>query len=658
MRIVPMSLVGAAMIAIASPIAAQQTRTVQQDFEAATALADKGDDAGALAAWQALEKRVPPKNRRSLAIVHVRMGAALYKLDRMDDAVAAVRAGLVDLPASDATLNGYRYDAYFQLGQIAESGLDYASAMEAYRLAESAAPLPVNRLAALRGLVASETFLDPERGATDLARAEAILATLSSDAKSKAIFAMLKSVLMLNLGKYPEARIAAGDAVKLLGGLTDRIDLHDVAARSDYALAALLEGRIDDARRYMAMTGAGRLPKGSFDPGVQMKAPYCGGEAGLKPDDVAVIEFSIGDDGSVISSIPIYAAGGGNAALAFARAARNWSWTPEQVKQLPEFFRYRARVELRCSTAFQRPSIYDYLGGKLDSWLLEKHVELQQATTDADAMALPGLRSRLVAAEAAKGRDSLALVPLLYAMMTNSVVGREESNALAKRALAIADANGVPPTARLALIRVIWTTERADYWRPGALARAMAPALEDPVFARDPEARAAIRLIMADASRSRDSERTRKLLSDVSDDPALAPNHPLRVGALIRTASIEAADGKVDAAKTAFDSSGLSAQQCAIVDSAPRMLRSNSGSGNFPLEALRWGFEGWTQVQFDISADGKVLNQRAIIAYPPFVFTKAGSNLIANARFEKSYRPDGGLGCGGSTSGVRFILPH
>lgn len=655
MQIFKMGIAGLALVGAAAPGVAQKAATtIQQDFETATALADKGEDAGALAAWQALEKRVSTGNRRSLAIVRLSMGAALYKLNRMDEAVAAVHAGLADLPVSDTTLAAYRYDAYLQLGRIAESGLDYASAVENYRMAESIGPRPVDRLAALRGLIATETFVDPTRALTDFARADAIFAATETDAGSKALFATLRSVLMLNLGKFTEARLVAGDAVKLLGGLTTKTDLNDVAARSDYSIAALLEGRPDDARRYMAMTGAGRLPDGVFATGVQMKPPGCS-ESGLSPDDAAVIEFSIGDDGTVVSSTPVYAAGGGAAGLAFARAARSWSWTPDQVKKMPAFFRYGARMEMRCSTAFARPSIDDYMGSKLDAWLGGKGVAVPAKPAESDAAALPGQRARLAAAEAAQGKTALTLVPLLYALMHNAVVGREETNLLARRALAIADANGVTPIARVTLSRFIWNTDQADRWKQGVYLRSVEPALADPAF-NDPEARAAIRLTLVDALGRKDEKKTRQLLQEVGAESALAQNDPLRVGALIRLASLEEANGNAEAARAAFEESGLSARQCALVDSAPKQTRYAGSAEDFPKDAIGWGFEGWVLTQFDVTAEGLVKNERPIMSYPPFVFSKAGAGVIARARFEKTYRPDGGLGCGSNTQRTGFRI--
>ncbi len=58
-----------------------------------------------------------------------------------------------------------------------------------------------------------------------------------------------------------------------------------------------------------------------------------------------------------------------------------------------------------------------------------------------------------------------------------------------------------------------------------------------------------------------------------------------------------------------------------LSDSPPQFL---GAGGTFPQEAMQWGFEGWTQTQFDVSAEGRVVNERAILSYPPFVFTQGG----------------------------------
>lgn len=325
MRIVSIGLLGA--VALTASVAAQSpaATTIQQDFNAAVALDAAGDKAAALAAWEKLEARTV-SGSRSRGIALVRKGAALFALQRSDDAVIAARAGLALLPANDVTLAEDRWRAYFNLGTVASDAIDYASASEAYAQAEQAAGVnPMMKMAALLAFVETATFVDPVAAEAALGRIDAIARTTTFDAKATALIARRHALVLMNRGQFEGARTYGMAAVKALGGLTQKTDLADVAARSDTAIASLLAGKVDDARRYMAMTGAGRLTKGDFDPAVQMKVPDCGGEAGLKSDDVAVIEFTIGDDGAVVNATPVYAAGGGLVALEFARAARDWS---------------------------------------------------------------------------------------------------------------------------------------------------------------------------------------------------------------------------------------------------------------------------------------------------------------------------------------------
>lgn len=636
---------------VASPLSAQTaTTTIQQDFEAATALDAGTDKLAALKAWEALEHRAAG-NPRSHAIVLVRKSAVLMALDRKDEAVAAARAGLAGLPARDATLDDDRYRAHLNLGRVAQSAVDYASAAAEYRQALAVADTETNKAVALLGEIETATFVDPAAAQSALVEAKALLAKVKVEPVVSAEFARRESLLLLNQGDFEGARAKSAEAVKLLGGLTDKTDLRDVSARSDTAIAALLAGKDEEARHYLAMTGAGRLPTGSFDPALQMMPPDCGGEAGLKPEDMAVIEFSIANDGSVIASQPIYAAGGGKVALEFARTALNWSWTPEQVKNLPLFFRYNIRVEMRCSTAFERPSVTNLLNANFETWLASKKLAVPPPSASSDALALPGQRATLAAVEAKDGAQSVTLLPSLYRLLENGVLPREEKNALARRALTIADANGVPPLPRLVLDLVVRGTARSDGMRGNGFVRDVMPLLSQPPYADDPQARSALRLFIADANPRGPGSRMRELLRQVADEPALAKNDPMRVVALVRLASLDQQAGDAAAARAAFEESGLAANQCGIIDAPPRLLHA---SGDFPREAMTWGFGGWTRTQFDVSAEGKVVNARAILSYPPFVFTKAGVSTVVGARYAKTYRPDGSLGCGASIQGVRF----
>ncbi|MEG8024999.1 hypothetical protein QP162_12245 [Sphingomonas aurantiaca] len=220
-------------------------------------------------------------------------------------------------------------------------------------------------------------------------------------------------------------------------------------------------------------------------------------------------------------------------------------------------------------------------------------------------------RAALATAEAKTGPNSIATLPSLYQLINNAVVGREETNALARRALAIAEAQGAPAIARLPLEISVRETASADIWKNGAYARAVTPLLSMPVYANDPKSRATILLLIAESTRSR--SRRAVLLQQVVDVTGLAANDPMRVGALIRLASLQQQAGDTAMARTTFDQSGLSASQCAILDAPPRLV---SAGGVFPNEAMAWGFEGLTKTQFDVGADGKVINQRAVLSYP------------------------------------------
>ncbi|MGU3390992.1 hypothetical protein [Sphingomonas sp. M1A8_2b] len=656
MRFDRVGMIGVGIVAVSAAAVqgiaqAPAATTLQQDFDAAAALDTKGDKVAALAAWQKLEARTRPGSR-SLGVALIRKSAALFKLDRSDDAVAAARAGLKLLPATDPTLAEDRWRAYFNLGIIAQTALDYAGASDAYASAETAAPEASMKAASMLALAETKTFTDPAAADAALARVDALVKSVPTDAKLKALIARRHAILLLNRGAFEPARVYAVEAVKQMGGLTSKTDISDVSARSDAAIASLLAGKPEDARRYMAMTGAGRLTKGEFDPAVQMDVPPCGGEADLRPADMAVVEFTVGDDGAVSAVSPIYAAGGGAVALEFARSVRDWSWTPEQVKAFPAFFRYNVRVEMRCSTAFERPSIGKFLDADMATWLESKGLSLPTEERGADAVAVVRQRAALAAAEVKSGPNSLATLPPLYQLVNNAVVGREESNVFARRALAIAEAQGAPASARLPLDISVRVTASADSWKDGAFTRAVTPLLSMPVYANDPKARSAILLLIAEWTSTRN--RRAVLLQQVADDKGLAANDPMRVGALIRLASLQQQAGDTAMARATFDRSGLAANQCAILDAPPRFL---SAGGTFPNEAAAWGFEGWTKTQFDVGADGKVLNQRAVLSYPPFVFTKAGVQTIAGARYTKTFRPDGGVGCGGLSQNVRFKLP-
>ena len=648
-------LIGGAVMVAATAAAQQPATTVQQDFEAATALTNEGKDLpAALAAWTALEKRVVTKSR-NLALVRVRKASVLLAMNKVDEATEAARQGLAGLPKSDASLNGDRYNALIQIAAIAMRALDYPSAIPPLLEAETLAPTPVEKLAVLRTLLTALTFVDPASAAEASARADQLVAS-GGDTFAKTLRADLataQSEMLLNAGKFVEARQRADIAVKLLGDLTTHTDLRDVMARGDYALAALLSGDREAARRYMAYTGAGQLPRGEFNPATAIVLPDCDGEDRLRPSDVAVIEYDVLDDGSVGNVRPIYAAAGGRAAIAFARSARNWVFTPKQLKSMPLFFRSRVRVELRCSTMFRRPSIADQLNGALLAWLKANNAEPVVDEKQTPIAMLVSAKRQLASVEASGIADPVKLLSAMVPVFANPTAPADETARLAKRAWDLARTAGAPPQAQLSIAIAYAFASRTEAWRSSVTRAVLSPLLKDPVFEADAASRSAIRLMIADRLGRSNASEGQSLLRAIVAEPTLAANDPLRVGALVRIASMEADSGSITKAREAFELSGLGASQCSLLDAPPKLLRS---AGDFPKEALSWGFEGWATLQYDVDATGTPTNTRPVIAYPPFVFSEAAVKAVDGYRFAKTYRPDGGLGCGGLQHRIRFSI--
>ncbi|BCI70358.1 gram-negative bacterial tonB family protein [Sphingomonas sp. S17] len=636
----------------ASPPAAAPAKSMQQQYDAATALDSGQDSAAALAAWDRIIAQVKPGSR-TWAIAMVRKGGAKFRMGQIDEAAATIRAGLAVLPASDPSLAEDRFAAHMKLGGIASTSLDYADATAEYRKAAEESPDDIGRMAALLAMVRTQTFTDPGEAQATLARADALAQKIKLAKMDQAALEQARLRLAMNSGRLDEANRMAPKVVSLLGGMTlNKVDLRDVAARSDAAIAALLTHHEDSAREYMAYTGAGRSTKGSFGSASLMAPPECGGEADLKPEDVSVIQFSVGDDGTVFGVEPIYSSGGGAKGLAFARAVRDWVWSPEELKELPPFFRYNVRLEMRCSTAYSRPSIGEAINASFTEWVEKKGLATPAKSGSVGADALTRQRAALAAAEA-KGQTP-AILAAAAQMLDNPTLGSDDRAALIAKVQPLAAASDMPAMAQLVFAIPAQEGRNRDWRGAGRYAAVMSPMLGQRPFADDPQARAALRLWIADRIGEKYAT---PYLQQVADDKGLDPHDPLRVGALIRLASAAKRQGDLALARQTFEKSGLAASQCATLDAMPKPV-TLPGSSAFPQEAQRWGFEGWVRNQFDIGADGRVANARTLVSYPPFIFSNSAEKAFQSMRYEKTYRPDGGLGCGASVNGIRFKLPQ
>lgn len=644
-----------ATAAAAAPPEAPKPMTAQQQFDAASAAQAEGRCDDAIKAFQELEKtQAATKNPKVLASIRVRKAMCLAGVGRAE---AATRNIELAIPVLDPNNPVERIDlalAHIAKGRIAYLAFDYAAATREFETAKPLLP-PDKQFDVLVWLTRSTMF---DAGADSVTNADAALAIARASNVSKDRLADLQTLharALLNHGRASEGFAELKKALAAQGGLSLRVGLADIVTRSDLAIAALLVGNTEAARQYLAYTGAGRLEGSPFTRAAQMAPPPCGGPADLKPDDFAIVEFLINNDGSVGYASPIYVSRGGAAAAAeFARAVSAWSWLPKDAASIPPLFRIATRIELRCSTANERPDVARLLGSDYLSWLVEQKVALlPNSASETAQVALA--RSEIAKREAAGG---LGLVPPLMTLATSPLASPKETSAALTRSRDLLYAAGAPATVR-AFVEIRMIDYSIERWtNPNARRAALRELLARSEFAADPRVAGTLRLLIAEpVYKTPPPSDAIELLNATASDSRLPAGDPLKTGAFVRLAGLQAGAGDVAAARQSYAQSGLSAQQCSLVDARPVLKRTGAGAGDFPMEAMRWGFEGWVRVEYDIQPDGKTANQRAVIAYPPLVFRDAAVGILKDARFAQSYRPEGGPGCGGAQQNINFRIP-
>ena len=637
-----------ALIVLAAAAAAPAApQTLQQQFEAASAAAATGHCAEAIAQFSALEATRAGRTPGVRGAILARKSACLLATSQRAQAASAAREALSLLkPGED------QMQAFMTMGRVSFGRHDYQAAATNFRQARDAVS-GIDQFEPLLWL-SRATLYDKGNEAQTAAQAAAaiITGTSDSDKLNRGFAETLRGRAALNQGDLAGGYAILKATNKAQGGLTDgKVSLSEVVTRSDLAIAALLNNNEEDAREALAFTGAGRFEKSPFGTATNMAPPPCGGEADLKPENFAVVEFAIKDDGSVVGSTPIYvSAGGPVAAAAYAEAVDSWTWQADKVVAIPAFFRAVARVELRCSNGSARPDVGDALAIRAAEWL-NANAPWEPAVTNQI--------SRVAAARAtlAGGATGAQRLGPLIALADSPLLERGERVRNFDEAIAIARQLHAPPVvlARLDLSRArLPDSDKWRNWQQGWLAR-IAPLSLDPGYVADAEIIATIRLADAEARKIDDPGQIEPLKA-VADDARLPAESPLKQAALLRLSNVSAATGQLDRARDYYRRTGLNAEQCALVDVQPALTKSGAGSSAFPMEAMRWGFEGWVLTEFDIAANGHTDNQRVVIAYPPLVFRNAGLGIAKSSRWEPRFRPDGGHACTAKLQPIRFLL--
>ena len=650
--------VAAAQTAVPPPAA----HTLQADFEAASTAAEAHHcaEAEAIFARLAIDKRVPPDSLPA-ATIALRRGLCRIESGDLVQGAAWVRAGL---PKVEAAGPGMAEDAalgWLTLARLAVRDYDHDGAVAAYK---HLLTLPGQDKSAgvLLGL-AMVTSFDGDGAA--LAVADRALAIVDAEpaghnrARSQANVHTVRARILMNLGRNAEAQVEAEKALSLAGGLTNTVSLSDVSLRADAAEAALLNRQEIRARELLAYTGAGHMTEAAFTPANQMHVPDCDEASGLRPEDNAVVEFSIGDNGGVSNAQTVYTRGTYATARAFAEAVRGWVWQPEKLAKLPVFYRALIRVELRCSKGGGgMPGVDALFKQRINQWatpLLDPVAQADRTTLGIVAM----LRRRSVQVEATGDKAGAGV--LLLAAMAIDPVTRPSQLVDADHALVLLEGTDPARHATALALRAV-VAENLNNAIGGGTAfathgAALLDAAETPDIAADPLAQDTLRLLgVRNHGRGRYLDREKAVLQHVADDARLDPASPLRQVALLRLASLAADEGHHDQAESLFTRTGLKDEQCALIGDIPR-IRYSGSDNDFPTDALRMGFEGWVSEEFDITADGHTAQARTVIAYPPFVFVEGATAMTRSFRYDRSFRPSGNLACSARSETIKFALP-
>lgn len=649
-----LALLAAAATTTAAP-AETKPPTLQERFNTASDLAASQKCAEAVPLFEALEHdpHIKPGSLPAAAIA-VRKGICLTMLDRPDEGERSIALGLPVLQKAGAQFDIDLSDAWLVLGNLAYARSDYPRAKHYLRMAldkrSGSARLSIlARLAKVTAFDGDAAALEPSEEGLRIAKAAP-----KPDKDTLAAFHTLHARTLLNQGKTQEAYDELKQALELSGGLTLRTSLTEVSMRSDLAMAATLVGKSSEARKYLAYTGAGRIQDASFNRAEAMSAPLCGSETGLRPDDVAVVEFGIGEDGYVTNAHTVYSRGGPQVAAAFERAVSQWFWDPQEIAKLPAFYRVLTRIEVRCSTKFgNRPGLWSPLDSRFLTWA-SKHLPAEVLTSTDRASALEALHR--LAENEDTGTQPLARIAALGALFNHDVSAPTADRiAWADKALVLAAATPIPTeqanwlriSRQVAAVKENPRSSTKD--REALLALAAQPDIAGDALAAD-----TLRFYAAGTSVKRKLPQSDDIIGQIARDDRLDAHHPLRQLAWLTLANKAASAGDMAGAQADFQHTGLTEEQCALLSLPPAIRRTNVTGSDYPTSAAAMGFEGWVQLEYDIGADGNTANVRPIIAYPALIFVDAAKAIGENVKYEWSYRPGGATACSANNNTIVF----
>jgi tetratricopeptide (TPR) repeat protein len=619
---------------------AQAPSGAQQAYNAGQAAFDAEDWAGAIPAFR--RALTTMRSGASAAAVRSRLARALLETGAVEDAEAEARTAVAAFAKLGVTRGEDLAETHLLLGTMARYRLDEEGARVELERAVAAADGPMagtQQLRARIGLAHAVMTRDPGAAAASL---DAVLAQPAQVAMltkfQQADLYATRARADLNRGDAKAAAVYVERALDLAGRTTTRVTVPQVRVRGDAALIYAKLGDQERVRQNLAYSGAGHLSDNGWLTRAQADLPLCGDD--IRPEDVAVVEFAIDENGRTLGAAAVYASRPGGVGDAFAEAVRGWRWPPAAVKKLNAFWRSAVRVELRCVKRPRPIALKEPFRDAAEAWLAANG-----ATVDLTDPAL----AKAVAAMTATAPGPRALIAMAAAAEAK---GKRAEAAQAELRAAL-DAGNAPTDARAYLLDA---AGGSGDWR-AQIVRLIAE-----MQARRDGGRAAAWFRTELGLRSeRDGklDQARAELEQVVALPLaeLPAEDPVRTLALLHVALIDKRQGKAMQADARLQGAGVSADQCSLLDVRPTPRNTSVAASVFPREAVRWSFEGTVREAFDIAADGSVTGVRTVIAYPPFVFGAASERALRDWRFYPPTLGDQALGCVGQTINVQYRLP-
>jgi TonB family protein len=635
----------AMIICVGGAMATDTHPTSQALFDAAQAAYDRSDWPAAVSGYRTALAALKP-NSAAVSVIRARLASALQHRGQRAEAETEAKLAIARFGAQKVAKNDDLALSYALLASLHRGAADNDLAITEYQnaLATMATDSPAASLQPRYGLAMATLTANPNLAASTLDSILTDAPFFASIGKTdQANIFSTRAMAELNRGQAKLASSYIEKALTLTGHTTTKINISQVQIRGN---AALIYGKLGDeenVRQYLTYSGAGHLPDGNWLSAAEKDLPVC--DSVIGPDDFAVVDFTIGDDGRAWGANTVYASRPGPVGATFATAVNTWRWQPDALAKLNAFWRASVRVELRCVTRPPLLRLNDPFRIATSDWLAKSGYdpELAKGVFDPQATGSAPVPAAFIALWKADGDRAVA------AASTNL-----------NAALAAANA---PVDVRAYAFYLAASPQSARGARSyqAAHARTLAAAVQavDQIAGAE-HARAWLQTeygLALEASYSLGPAKT--ALQAVAALPlgTLPADDPIRSLAVLHLALIDKRSGAAEVADQRLNDAGIDAEQCSLLDVRPVARNTDISSSTFPAEALRWRFEGTVREAFDIAADGRVQNVRTVLSYPPFVFGPATERAVRQFRYLPPTLGKQVLGCVGQTVNVSYRMP-